>query len=334
MNNMKILSVFMEPLLVEALTNQEQYFKLLEILSEDNIVEFKYLNNEQKEYFEKNNIYFNNKMNNIYFDVLFVFGGRMKSITDIENDIDNKEGIYYDLYNLIKDRNNFIIANYLYDPKISKLSDLKQLKTKDIKYIYFNAYNYLEQKSINLFEYFCFKDIDKKEKDIDFCFGYTASPITERKYLSDFVNNYIEENDKILIFCKDRFTGRNNLINQKEYFEKIKRSKYSLVAPSNDKTAFSFSRLLECISNNCIPFILNDCNLEILKENYIELYDYFISNNLIIDYNKNINEIIKNFDYNDLIQKINKLKCIKDFSNENKMKQKIKENFIGGIKSV
>lgn len=331
---MKILSIFMEPLLIEAIENQKQYFELLNILSEDNEVEFKFLDNEQKEYFSKNNISFNNKTENLDFEVLFIFGGRMKQISDIEDDIDNKKGIYYSLYNIINNKNNFIIANYLYDPKITKISDLKYFKDKNIKYIYFNAYNYLDQKSINLFEYFCFKDIKKKNKDIDFCFGYTASPITERKYLSNFINKNVIENDKILIFCKDKFTRRNNLIKQNEYFNIIKRSKYSLIAPSNDKTAFSFSRLLECISNDCIPLILEDCNLEILKENYNELYNFFVSNDLIIGYNKIINEIIKKLNYNVLIKELKELNCINQFLDEKKMKQKIKENFIGGIKNV
>lgn len=332
---MKIKSVFMEPLLIEAKENQKQYFELLRILSEDNEVFFQYLNNDQINYFEENEMFFENKNDMDDFDVLFIFGGRMRTEEEVNKEIQNKDGIYFDLLKIINDKDNFIIANYLYDPKVYNISNLYFLKNKNIKFVFFNAYNYQNQRSLNLFEYFCFRDYKENiNKEIDFCFGFTASPLTERKYLSDYVKNNIIENNNVQIFCKDKFINRNNLIDQTKYLEKIKKSKYSLIAPSNDKKAFSFSRLLECLSVNCIPLVFKDCNLEILKENYFDIFDFFVSNNLIIDYNESINQKIKELNYIDLIKKMNNLESIKSFKVSKDMKEQIKINFEEGVKNV
>lgn len=332
---MKIKSVFMEPLLIEAKENQKQYFELLKILSEDNEVFFQYLNDDQINYFKKNEMFFENKNDMDNFDILFIFGGRMKTEEEVDEEIQNKKGIYFDLLKIINDKDNFIIANYLYDPKVYNIDNFYCLKNKNIKFVFFNAYNYQNQKSLNLFEYFCFRGYKENiDKEISFCFGFTASPMTERKYLSDYVKNNIIENDDVQVFCKDKFINRNNLIDQTEYLEKIKKSKYSLIAPSNDKKAFSFSRLLECLSVNCIPLIFKDCNLEILKENYFDIFDFFISNNLIIDYNENINQKIKKLDFIDLVQKMNSLESIKLFKRTKEMKDQIKISFKEGVNNV
>ena len=162
---------------------------------------------------------------------------------------------------------------------------------------------------LSIFEYFCFKDynVNFNIKKYDFVFGYTASIETNRKYLSDFISNNVYENDKVLIFAKDKFIKRNTIIKQKEYFDKIKMSKFSLVAPSNDKDSFSFSRMLECISNGCIPLILEGCNIEIIKEKVNDKIN-------LINYDKTIKEILN-------------LKLVKEFSNQELSKKKILKQF-------
>ena len=325
---MKIISCFMEPLLDIAKENQRQYFELLDLLSEENEVFFMFLEKEQEEYFEhiKNR---NNKFNivkwndNKKYDILFIFGGTFNDKEKIKNSVlgnDNFDKYFY-LNKFIERNSNVKIYNYLYDPKCTKLTDVdiinKSLNGREI--LYLNAYydKIKNHKALSIFEYFCFKDynVNFNIKKYDFVFGYTASMETNRKYLSDFISNNVNENDKVLIFAKDKFIKRNNLINQKEYFDKIKMSKFSLVAPSNDKDSFSFSRMLECISNRCIPLILEGCNIEIIKDNYIDLYEY-IKNNLIIKLNESVNNKINLINYDKTINEILNLKSVKEFDNQ------------------
>ena len=103
-------------------------------------------------------------------------------------------------------------------------------------------------------------------------------------------------------------------------------SKFSLVAPSNDKDSFSFSRMLECISNGCIPLILEGCNIEIIKDNYIDLYEY-IKNNLIVNLDENVNNKINLINYDKTIKEILNLKSVKEFSNQELSKKKILKQF-------
>lgn len=336
---MKIISCFMEPLLDIAKENQRQYFELLDLLSEENEVFFMFLEKEQEEYFEhiKNR---NNKFNivkwndNKKYDILFIFGGTFNDKEKIKNSVLGNDGFdkYFYLNKFIERNSNVKIYNYLYDPKCTKLTDVdiinKSLNGREI--LYLNAYydRIKNHKALSIFEYFCFKDynVNFNIKKYDFVFGYTASIETDRKYLSDFISNNVYENDKVLIFAKDKFVKRNNLIKQKEYFDKIKMSKFSLVAPSNDKDSFSFSRMLECISNGCIPLILEGCNIEIIKDNYIDLYEY-IKNNLIVNLDENVNKKINLINYDKTIKEILNLKSVKEFSNQELSKKKILKQF-------
>lgn len=336
---MKIISCFMEPLLEIAKENQRQYFELLDLLTEENEVFFMFLEKEQEEYFEyiknrKNKFKIVNCNDDINYDILFIFGGTFKDKEKIKNSVLEKNSFdkYFYLNKFIERNLNIKICNYLYDPKCTKLSDVdvisKSLNGRKIEYL--NAYydKTKNHKALSIFEYFCFKDynVNFKIKKYDFVFGYTASIETDRKYLSDFIRSNVNENEKVLIFTKDKFTKRNNLINQKEYFDKIRMSKFSLVVPSNDKDSFSFSRMLECISNGCIPLILEGCNIELIKDNYIDLYEY-IKNNLVIKLNENVNDKISLIDYNKTIKEILDIKSIKEFSNQELLKEKILKQF-------
>ena len=149
------------------------------------------------------------------------------------------------------------------------------------------------------------KDIDKT---VDFTFYGTA--LTEdRKYLveqSDLLTS-IRNSDVGIIVKKD-----STYVSQTEYYDKLARSKFTLIIPSYDVTTFSVIRFLEAVSNHCLPLVLDTVDLTDLKNTFPDIYD-IVRKNLVVNI-KDIQNKIDELDYDKIIKKIFNTESVKNFT--------------------
>lgn len=223
---------------------------------------------------------------------------------------------------LDKQKKNIVIKKYIIDFKETEIKELFP-DYKIIQYAY-----YEDDVNINLpiNELFMFKPSNNNltKKSIKFLFGYIATPWAKREYLSKFVKEKIERNDLFEVYAKDSYSNENTLISQDEYFNKLKKSQFSLVVPATDPKKVSMIRIWECLSLNCIPIILSTVDIEVFKQ-YKGLYEFFIENHLIYDLeneNKTINEFVNKLNYKSLLNKLNNVECIKQIKNYPEMLNK------------
>lgn len=163
-------------------------------------------------------------------------------------------------------------------------------------------------------------------KTHDFVFYCTA--LTEdRKYIVD--NEYklktINSSD---VQIHTSIKSNHNYVSQEEYYDKLANSKYTLVIPSYDVSTFSIIRFLEAIANDCIPLVLDNCDLTDLKTTFPDIYD-IVDKYLIVNLD-NIHECIEQLDYESILKLINDTNTIKNFKNldyfKNIWKNTIEEN--------
>lgn len=107
-------------------------------------------------------------------------------------------------------------------------------------------------------------EVDKK---FDFCFGYTVFKGSGReKYV-----NYVDElarRSRSKIFVENHQTEENTLVPFNEYYQFIKKSRFTLILPAYDKNSFSIYRFLESIEADCLPLIHPDCNIDDVNKSF------------------------------------------------------------------
>lgn len=135
-------------------------------------------------------------------------------------------------------------------------------------------------------------DLFSKDKIFEFTFGYTVLKNSNRK-------KYIEDVDLISkmfqnynIFIRNDFNEINTLINQDEYVEKLKQSKFTFMLPSYDETCFSIYRFIDAIYSDCLPIIHKDCNIKEVEKSYDINLNQIVYNENIDFFNKNRVDLI------------------------------------------
>ena len=160
------------------------------------------------------------------------------------------------------------------------------------------------------YEKYMFKNGKDIEKTVDFTFYGTA--LTEdRQYLveqKDLLTN-IRNSDVGIIIKKD-----STYVSQTEYYNKLARSKFTLIIPSYDVTTFSVIRFLEAVSNHCLPLVLDTVNLTDLKNTFKDIYD-IVKKYLVVNIN-DIQSKIDSLDYNKIINKLFNTQSVKNFSDD------------------
>lgn len=359
---MKILAILGEPFIDSQIELQENFFRLLYLLQKRNDVTFiscsNKISNNYNSYINKSKInlldfrmcYKKTKQDKVFrfeidkeaikgFDLIYIYG---MYLCDCK-----KANKFYKEFN----KSEFINITYNYDKYIYNnlaiiISVLEQNKNSKVIYQiidYLEPYNFfreirkdiivkgtygIEKENIEdsfFNELFYYVKSNSKIKEFDFVFGYNCTN-DKRKKLSDFINSQRKE-ENFVVFAKDKFTKKNNLVNQKQYLEYIKKSKFSLVAPANDNRRFSNLRFLECVFNGCIPLLLKDSNFEEYFKIREGLLNFYLENNLIIDYDCDINKKIKELNYYELINKINETEFMKRIKNIEKVKKEVLNDF-------
>ena len=188
------------------------------------------------------------------------------------------------------------------DPQECIITDY--LKTGICTYIL----NRGNKKYVPSYEKCLFANNQITDKTVDFTFYGTA--LTEdRKYLveqSDLLTS-IRNSDVGIIVKKD-----STYVSQTEYYDKLARSKFTLIIPSYDVTTFSVIRFLEAVSNHCLPLVLDTVDLTDLKNTFPDIYD-IVRKNLVVNI-KDIQNKIDELDYDKIIKKIFNTESVKNFT--------------------
>ena len=221
------------------------------------------------------------------------------------------------LYTIIKHKPSFIyrVGDYT-EPHLEKLINYP------MKLVSYYPNKKLKHVKIHDAEWFHFSNVfEPVEKKYDFIFGYTVE-IPERAYLSEFCFKHIKQNDKVKLFVKDKYFSKYSPINTQlasdKYFDLLRYSKFSLIAPSTDFTELSLNRVYEDLFRGCIPIFMRTVQYWMAFDNEI---NHFIKENLV--YNEDIyptlNEFIDTLNYNKLYQEFMSFSQIKLLQNKDKL---------------
>ena len=119
-----------------------------------------------------------------------------------------------------------------------------------------------------LYEYMMFEslkcmDNTKRQKFTFYCSALTK----DRLYIVEY-KEYLEWNYDCKIITKED----RKSIKQQDYYNKLSKSKYTLIIPSYDTSTFSMIRFLEAIMVDCLPIIYSLCDLTDLKRTFPDIY--------------------------------------------------------------
>lgn len=201
------------------------------------------------------------------------------------------------------------IINDFYEPILSQLYPERKIET----FSYYDTQDNLPSAKI----LDCYSEmIEPTDKVYDFSFGFTTiGPF--RKYLSDYVAEHIFRTDTVNIFERNKYDeSRNNPVDQEEYYEYLKKSKFTLVASATMRNRFSWFRFIEAFNHRCIPLLLEDSNYNDAKE-FVDsdLYDIYKKYNLFVTYDENVNEKLTTLDYDTIWKEIESSNFIKNLFN-------------------
>lgn len=155
--------------------------------------------------------------------------------------------------------------------------------------------------------------IEKLPKTLDFTFGYLLN-VDKRKYLGEFVQDHIVENDKVKIHCQDKFWRggkRDDLIPVSEYYEEQARAKFTLAPPATVITEISTERIYDAIVRDCFPIFMKITDYrKVFKEDFCKFIDKW----LVYDEDKfaTVNDFIKTLDYDKILTDFKKVKSIQE----------------------
>ena len=158
--------------------------------------------------------------------------------------------------------------------------------------------------------------LDRLDKTLDFTFGYLIM-VNSRKYLSDFVQKFIVEDDKVKIHCQDKFWNggkRDDLIPVEEYYYEQQIAKYTLAPPATVIDEVSTERIYDALVRDCLPIFMKQTNYKkVFKKDFCD----FIESNLVFDETKfkTVNDFIASLDYDKLIKQLKSVKSVNELYN-------------------
>lgn len=110
--------------------------------------------------------------------------------------------------------------------------------------------------------------VNELEKCYDFTFGYSVLEKSGRERYISYVNDLSRNAKTSNVYVKNAITSEDTTIDRDRYLGKIKESRYTLMLPSYDNHCFSGYRFIEAITNDCLPLIHPDCNLQDIQETF------------------------------------------------------------------
>lgn len=213
------------------------------------------------------------------------------------------------LFYYLNRKYNIPVYHYIVDWTEPDANELYLNKSVKISFYESKRHN---TKHLPLYEDYLFRKQYNTIKKYNFVFGYSNLKSGKREGLSEKIDKSIKETNKVILYGKDEMLGIDKMISQKDYFEEIKKAKFSLIIPSIDTNEFSMMRFYDCIAFDCIPFIDIDCNTDTAFKGREDIIEFLEENNMFVDLrNNNINKIISELNYNKLIKEFKNLSSIR-----------------------
>lgn len=268
------------------------------------------------------------------YDELFVYAAPMANVPDVKKKIGHylHTGKCPCTFNSMLSKYNTYLQIFMLQEKYGlqikhMIVDYREPRLDAIftNVITFGCYEDRAHEIYNLFlyeNYLFRKGVIDKEKHHKFVFGYTIT-YKERKYLSGIISNGIREGRNYALFARDRFwkgVGRDDAIDQIQYYKMIEQAKFSLVVPANNPHEFSMQRFWECLSRKCIPLLLDRNNVENAFYHYKDVLEYYKTHKLFWHPDQgSLNDLTNSLNYDILIDEIYNLSSMKMLTNKKAM---------------
>lgn len=196
---------------------------------------------------------------------------------------------------------------YVTDPQEADFN--KVFEFKDFKRLYYNKATRTRSLLMPFYEYMLDKDSDVKlPKTSPFTF-YCSAVTDDRAYIAEMQEG-LESIEGWDVNIGTRDTEHKTLmVSQDEYFYMLKAAKVSLVIRPYDHEAFSWTRFCECLYNDCVPLVWNDCNFQDVETIFPEVVK-FTKENLLVGSIDELKQMVDWLD-NDLEARLNTLDFLK-----------------------
>lgn len=203
------------------------------------------------------------------------------------------------------------VFHYFIDPKeieLQKLySDVILSRGISFKSLYFNKCSRKKSILLPFYEYELNKDSRSKlgEQEDAFVFHSTANS-PSRYFLIDLAkklsnDSRIRDMDgfNFKVVANNKAIRLNDyekkkVSKQDDYFDMLGKTKCSLVVKPYDNEAFSWARFCECLFNNCLPLVYEDCNMQDICTIFPEVVDV-IEKSLLVN-SDNLFDVVMKYD--------------------------------------
>lgn len=189
---------------------------------------------------------------------------------------------------------------YMVDPVEASIGDI--VGFKDFELLYFNSCKRRNSVLMPFYEYMLDNDSRSKlgEQVVPFTF-YCTVVGKSRQFISSMQHELegIPEWD-VNIGTKDQ-DHKSKIVFQDDYFNMLSQSKCSLVLKPCDNEAFSWLRFCECLFNNCLPLVQDDCNLQDIESIYPEVAAVIKSQLFVHDVDE-LKRTVRYFDMNEQVR--------------------------------
>ena len=108
----------------------------------------------------------------------------------------------------------------------------------------------------------------EKQKEKDFVFGFTIFSKCERDKRLDSILSIVNNFENRAFYIRNEKTGENTFLKTDDYFDEIRKSKYTLVIPPYDESCFSIYRFIESLGMDCLPLIHPDCKTSDVEKSF------------------------------------------------------------------
>ena len=158
-------------------------------------------------------------------------------------------------------------------------------------------------------------------------FGYNGGNNERRQALSYMMEEKSVDESGFLWFANDKRRQIKNTVSQDEYLYLIEDAEFTLIASANDENEISWQRWCESVCRGCIPLVMCDGPLDTMRSEYPDLVEFYERNGLFYNGDETLNDFVKRFDYDALIDELNALDCVQLFREKKCMVERIREEF-------
>ena len=184
---------------------------------------------------------------------------------------------------------------YVTDPQEADFG--KIFDFKDFRRLYYNKAARTGSVLMPFYEYMLDKDSGEELEKLS-PFTFFCSAVTEsRHYIADMQEELENVDDWDVNIGTSDSKHRYQMIRQDEYFYSLKQSSTSLVIRPYDLEAFSWTRFCECLYNDCVPLVWNDCNFQDVETIFPEAID-FVKKNLLVGSIDELKQKVDEYDGN------------------------------------